>query len=197
MALSPRERKIALLVGAVVGLYLLDAVALTPYLARREELDKAVAAKRSELADADDAFRDQKRYRQVWRDLTEGGMRSERSEAESQLLYALNTWTEESRLSLSSVKPERTATEGRFYVINMRVSGSGPQSALAKLLWRLETSPVPIRVTEMTVNAKREGSDDLQVQLGVATLCVNPDADKADPRNNRRLVASAAPGRAQ
>ena len=194
MALTTRERNIAMVVGAAVGLFLLDRVAITPYWNTREALAKSIDEANAKLDDARKVYKDQKALRVVWRDMNAGGLKSDVVEAESQLFHALRDWTQESGLNFSSSKPERATSEGKFTQINTHVSGTGPQAAVTKLLWRLETATIPIRVTEMNINSKKEGSDDLQVQLGVSTLCDRPDADKPDSATGRR-VASAGFGR--
>jgi hypothetical protein len=122
-------------------------------------------------------------------DLNAGGLKSDVPSAESQLVHALSVWTKESGLNLSSIKPERAKPEGKWIQINTNAAASGPQAAIAKFLWRLETTSIPVRITDMTVTTKKEGLDDLQLQIGVSTLCPNPDADKPEP--GRRTVASA------
>ena len=195
MALSPRERTIALVVGAAAGLFLLDAVAITPYWTTREALAKSIRDADTKLNDAHVLGKRRKELGDVWRKMNAGGLKSDVVEAESQLFHALREWTQESGLNFSSSKPERATSEGKFTQINTQVSGSGPQASVAKLLWRLETATIPIRVTEMNVNARREGNDELQVQLGVSTLCDKPESDKPDAAGNRRTVASAASGK--
>lgn len=196
MALTTRERNIAIVVGAVAGLYLLDLVAFTPYLKAREKLASSIDAANVKLDAAMKLRKQQKELSRVWRDMNAGGLKSDVVEAESQLFHALRDWTHESGLNFSSSKPERATSEGKFTLINTHVSGTGPQAAITKLLWRLETATIPIRVTEMSVNARKEGADDLTVSLGVSTLCDRPDGDKPDPAaNNRRIAAGGVGGR--
>ncbi len=59
--------------------------------------------------------------------------------------------------------------------------------AASRLLWSLETASIPVRVTEMHITPRKEGTDDLSVQLSISTLCLLPDTDKQS-----RTVASAA-----
>ena len=54
--------------------------------------------------------------------------------------------------------------------ITFQAAGTGPMSAVARFLWRMETAPFPLRVEELQVGARREGTDDLSLQLRVSTL---------------------------
>jgi hypothetical protein len=48
--------------------------------------------------------------------------------------------------------------------------------AIAMLVYRVETAPIPLRVDDLHVTPKREGGDELQVQLTVSTLGRKPNA---------------------
>ncbi len=38
-------------------------------------------------------------------------------------------------------------------------------------MWDIETATVPIRLTDVQVAPRKEGTDDLSIQFGVSTLC--------------------------
>ena len=50
-----------------------------------------------------------------------------------------------------------------------------------KLLWSLETATIPVRVNDMQVTPRREGTDDLTIRLSVSALCMPPDAGAKPP----------------
>lgn len=195
MALSPRERTIAIVVGAAIGLYALDSFAISPYRDKRKELESQRDAVKILLQKADTMQRRQEHVRRDWNQLNLNGLKTDPAEAESQLSHALLEWIQESGLTYTSSKQERTTQEGKFTQINYRATATGSQAAIAKLLWRIETTPVPIRITDVNINARDEGKDNLLIQLGIATLCATPDADKPDPKTERRTVATVSAGR--
>ena len=51
----------------------------------------------------------------------------------------------------------------------------------ARLLWQVETTGLPLRVHEMQLGARKEGTDDLSLQLKASTLYLGADAG-ADPQ---------------
>jgi chorismate mutase len=102
MALTTRERNIAIVVGAAVGLFLLDRVAITPYLEERAELAKSIDEANDKLWDANKLRDRQRELRVVWREMNDGGLKSDVVEAESQMFHALREWTRESGLNFSS-----------------------------------------------------------------------------------------------
>ena len=181
MVLSKRERYIAIGVGAAIGLLLLDRIVLTPF----DERSRAVRTARDEVAqrnaDAELLFGRQHKLRTIWDELQKGGLKLNQSQAESQALQAILDWARAAGVELAGLKPERTTQEGQFQVISFNVTGTGSMASVSRLVWALETATIPVRVNEMQVTPRREGSDDLSVRLSVSALCMppQPEAPKA------------------
>ena len=47
-------------------------------------------------------------------------------------------------------------------------------SRAGQFLYALHTSNIPLRVGDLQISARKEGTDDLQIQLGVATIFEAP-----------------------
>jgi hypothetical protein len=175
MALSPRERTIAIVVGGVIGLFVIERMAVAPYLEKRRELSDRIAAQEIEVDKNRTLFAQKKKLDVVWRDLKVGGLRSDSGEADSQLSHVLTDWTRDTGFSEPSYKTEYLPpTKTGFIEIKTQVQAKGPLAALARMLWNLETATIPVRVNDMTISTPDPGRDALQVQLGISTLSIAP-----------------------
>jgi hypothetical protein len=179
MVLTKREKYIAIGVAAAVGLLVLDSLAFTPYFEAR----KALRDGRNQLRLDNDAalttFERARKLRNIWAELQRGGLMVDSSVAESQSEQAILDWAKNAGVEVASVRPERATAAQKFQIINFSVTGTGPLSSISKLLWSLETASIPVRITDMTITPRREGTDDLSVRLGVSALCMPPaTADK-------------------
>ena len=47
--------------------------------------------------------------------------------------------------------------------------------SLARLLWKVETSPLPVKVDEFMLTAQPQGTDNLSTTLTVSTIWVRPE----------------------
>jgi hypothetical protein len=65
--------------------------------------------------------------------------------------------------------------------------------SIARLTWALETAQIPVRVNEMTITPRKEGTDDLQIQLSVSTLST-PEALEKQPERKTTLSRNDAAG---
>jgi hypothetical protein len=170
MILSERERYIVLgTVLAVVALAL-DHFALTPLLAGRSEADNRKKALVAEMSRARSTLKLSQGLKPRWREMVQAGIKSEPAEAESQVLHAIRDWAEESGAALSLLKPDRQTDKTRLPEISFQASGAGNMKALARLLWRIQSAAIPIKVTKVQVSARKEGSDDLSFQLNLSTV---------------------------
>lgn len=188
MVLSKRERYIAIGVGTVVVLLMLDLIVVSPYLTRRAEIAKEMDDTTADIHKADILFLQQKRLRKLWNEMNANGLNNTPSDAESQLQLALDEWSQECGVNVSSLKYERSAAEGKFLRISFHLTGTGPLSTMANLLWRLETTSMPLRVNEIQITPRKEGQDNLQLQLAISTLCRIPDSDLPDKNGHMRTA---------
>ena len=184
MALSKREKYIAIGASAAIGLLLLDQVVLAPFVAQRDSIDKNRAGLQTQLDTASDLFSRERRLRKIWSELEAGGLNLDPSQAEGQALRSIIAWAEKSGVSLSALKPERSTDERKFEVISFNVTGTGAMPDLARLMWAMETAPIPMRVTDMQITPRKEGTDDLSARISVSALCLPPQATPSAPRTN-------------
>jgi type II secretory pathway component PulM len=177
--LSKREKYIAIGVAAAIALVVLDQLIYEPLDAQLTSIDDQRTAAQSRLNDAQTLFARERRLRQVWTDMEKGGLQADSSAAESQLSHAILDWESSSGVVLAALKPERATTEGDFQVIGFHVTATGSLPQVARLFWYAETASIPVRLTDIQITPRHEGTDDLSVQLSISTLCLIPSADQA------------------
>lgn len=176
MVVSKRERCLATAVVLVVAVFVLDRFLLTPFmnLQAQDEADKQSAL--GEMERATSLFALQGKLRPEWDQMLAGGLKRDAFEAESQVLRAVRNWSQEAGLALSSVKPERVALEGDFQEIIFQAAGTGPMKAVARFLWLVETTSLPLRIEDLQLGSRTEGRDDLSLQLRISTLYLAAEA---------------------
>ncbi len=180
MVLSKRERYIVLATGLVVAALAADRFLLSPLLSRQSALQTRKAAQVRELERAEALFKRQRVASTRWKEMEAGGLRRSAGDTENALLHAVRDWSQDARLSLTTVRPERTAQKGRALEVVVQVSGTGSLRAVSRFLWRAESSALPVRVVEAQLGSRREGTDDLTVMVRLSALYI-PESAKASP----------------
>src|SRR5207244_11753494 len=106
------------------------------------------------------------------------------SATDSKILNPMPEWAQDAAMSLSSVKPDRQPEKiGDFYRISFRATGTGQMSQISRFLYHLQTTNLPVRITDLTLTTRKEGADDLTLSLGIATIYLAPEADKSGRPN--------------
>lgn len=187
MVLSKRERYIAIGVAAAVGILALNYFFVDPLLLARAELDTKIAKTTIEVNAKSKVIKESRNKEQAWADMQKNGLRrKDASEAEGLVLGSIREWAQDAGMVLSAVKPERSEKETDFQKLTFRATGAGRMREMSWFLWRIQTAPFPVKVSDMQLSAHKEGTDELSLQIGISTAYLLPDAEKKQ---------SAAPAR--
>jgi Tfp pilus assembly protein PilO len=169
MVLTKRERVIAIITGVVVAALIGNAFVLDPMLGKLEQVENEKLLLLAEVNEAQDLFDRRRLMERKWKAMLSDGMRSD-SEAESRVARVLDDWSEGARLVLSSVKPERVASEKGLKEMTFSVVGTGSLEAVARFLWQVETTALPVKVKDMQLSAMSESGDSMSLQLRVSAI---------------------------
>ena len=172
MILSKRERYIAITAAVAIGILLLDFYILTPVMALRDQQEAERQSITATLNEATSLFKRQRLLRKEWEGMLKSGMNRSISEAESQIFHALRNWSQESGLVLSSLKPGKPVEHGEVMELTFQAAGTGTMKSVAGFLWRVESAELPICIHQLQLGARKDGEDDLSLQLNLSTLCV-------------------------
>ena len=173
MKLSGRERNIVIVVAAVIGLFLVDRYAWTPYMESRERLQTDLAAAQDKYGKAMHLIHEDRANRQTFDRMIADGLKADASAAESQIQHAVDDWARDARLSLTTVKRERMEQDKQFGRIVYRASGGGTMASIARFLWNVQTAKIPSRIVDLQIAGRqgaKEGTDDLTMTVAISTL---------------------------
>ncbi len=190
--LSKRERIIAVLAIAAVGFLVLNKFLITPVADRLDRIETRKQELLVELNEAQNLFGRRRLLEKEWKMMLTEGLRNE-VEAESTIARAIDGWSREAMLTLSSVKPDRAASDKGLTEITFVVAGTGTLEAVAQFLWRLETAPLPIKVRDMQLGSSNESGQSMSVQLRLSAICLGTQKtqspqEKPQETNNEEQV---------
>ena len=179
MLANRREKIIAIVTVAVLGLLVIDQYVLSPYLEERDRVAKALNEATASRKKADGLLKARKATDDAWSALLKGGLTTDPAAAESQALHKMREWSDASHVDMQSLKPDRVARSGDFQQIRIQATGNASTAAFANLLGMVETATIPIKVNEFRLTSRKEGVDDLTFALSVSTVVFSPAPPKA------------------
>ena len=193
MILSKRERYVLVATIVVVAVLVLDRYMVTPLLEHRARIKIERQDLLRRMRTAKNQFARRKKMGRKWQDMLAAGLKIDASEAESRVLHAVRDWSQDSGLTLSLVKPEEgVGLEGELREITFHAAGTGPMRSVAQFLWRLETASLLLKVKELQLDSRREGADDLSLQLRISVLYLPSEPEPAGAAGARRLAGRGA-----
>jgi hypothetical protein len=179
MVLSKRERRIAIVTIAVLMIFVFDRFILSPVMDAR---DKVLSQKEDlirEMGKASGLFKQKGKVSAKYNEMISGGLNSDASITESEILNAIRAWSQDYGLSLSSVKPERNKSGEEMREIIFNLACSGDMTSLSRFLWRVETSTLPVKITEIQLGSNSDNGREMSLQLKLSALYLAENAGSA------------------
>jgi hypothetical protein len=192
MAISTRERYISFACVFAGAILAVDRLAWTPYLEQRSHLLEQRQNKLKEVTEARLLLAREKHLRAIMAKLGPS-MESDSSATEVRLFHLVHDWEQQSGVNNLSFHRVRAVDEAGFSHMTFHVSAGGGMSAVASLIYAVETAEIPLRIDDLHVTPKRDGAE-LLVQMNLSTLCRR---NEPDPRRNSKSTETAlldAPG---
>jgi type II secretory pathway component PulM len=189
MVLNKRERYVFLGTACLVVLLGADRLLVKPLLKGRTASQQVLEDRQKQLADDQALLAGRTGQLARWKAMQPSFL-ANRAEAENQILHTVSNAAKESGLTMTSVHPGGTET-GRMPQYSFQAVGTGSMAHISRFLWNLQMVQVPLRITELQLSSRKDGTDDLAVEVRFSTLCRSGTA-----RGSQAANAQAAPARA-
>lgn len=111
-----------------------------------------------------------------WEEMNKAGLKLNANAAMGKLQHEILNWAKESRLSIAQ-RGDRPQGDKQFQKVTVHVSASQTMQSISEFLWRVNAATFPIRVTDLQIRPKREGSEELMMDVGISTLCLVPEKE--------------------
>lgn len=170
MNLSKREKYIAIIMVLIVSLLMLDRVVLTPLFDYQSTILAESDRLNQEMNLAQTTFRKSKLMGKQWSAMQSLGLTASASACESKTLHAIRNWSQTAELDLVAFKPELSNSQSTLSEIQIHVTANGSMKQVARFIYFVETSELPIRVTDLQLGSKQNATDDLSLQVRLSVL---------------------------
>ena len=150
-----RETWLKIIVGVAVGLFLFDRVVLSSAMAGWKAQSDRLAVLRTKVERGRQLVEREQTIRGRWAEMQTTDLNDDSSAAENDVFKALNRWARDSRVNFTSLTPQwRPHEEGGYDTFECRATAVGEQAALGRLIYEIETDPLPAHVEECELSAR-------------------------------------------
>ncbi len=177
METNKRQRTLVILAAVGVAFLLGDRLLVTPLMASWQARSKQIVEltrqvnQGSLLVSRDSIIRDR------WDSMRTNTLPEEVSEAENKVLRAFERWSQDSRISIASIKPQWKQAADDFMTLECRADAFGSIEALTRFLYEVEKEPLALRVEAVEINARDNDGRQLGLGLRVSGLQLGLQAE--------------------
>ncbi len=112
--------------------------------------------------------------RDRWEGMRTNMLQAGESVAENQLLKAFDRWSQESQISIRSIKPQWKRGADDYMTLECRVDASGALSTITRFLYNIEADPLAIKVEAIDLTTRDNDGQQLTLGLQVSGLLLTP-----------------------
>jgi hypothetical protein len=169
MNLTRRQQLLGLLAILVLALLAGDRLLYSPLSRSWKARALRVAELKKSVTQGTQLLDREVSLRAKWDNMRTNTLSGDASAAENQLLKAFDRWSQESRVGISSIRPQKRTAED-FETMECRVEAFGSLPALSRFLYEIENDPLGLKVEVVEVSARDTGGESLTLGLQVSGL---------------------------
>lgn len=180
MALSKRERIISIVTLACVGVLVVNKLVIDTVYGELKRLGEERQDLQVQVEDAENLLARQDALEARWNDLLANGMR-DADTAGAVLRTSLRDWANSAGLSLDSQRPEHSSADQGMRELRYTLAAQGTLDAVAHFLYAIETSPVPVKISSMSLGSPEDDGSLIKLQMYLSILYVDPTSEQSQP----------------
>lgn len=170
---NKRQIILKLAAGAVVGLFLLDRLVLTPIFDSWKSSSERTAALRAKVTRGRQLLKSEASLRSRWLEMRKSALPSDDSAAENGVYKAIGRWAQESHVNLTSLTPEWRSHKEGYETFECRATAAGSQAALGRLIYELEVDPLPARLEQCDLAVRDAKGQQLNLTMKFSFIRLN------------------------
>jgi len=175
-----KNRQQILMIAAisVVALFAADKLLLTPLGNFWSARSKTIVELKKKVESGGQLAQRDKSLHARWDQMRTNTLPNNPSRAEQQLLRAFDRWSQDSRISITSLSPQWKHDADEYMTLQCRVEASGNMNALSRFLYDVEKDPMALRLEVVEINSRDPDGQQLALGLQVSGLVLTPTQEK-------------------
>jgi hypothetical protein len=175
MNINKRQQLLAFSAIAVVGFFALDKLLISPLTQSWKERSAEIEKLRKSISQGHGTLEREQITQRRWNEMRKNTLPLNGSEAEQVVLKEFDKWSQGSRISVSSIKPQwKRGTSDDYSVLECRVDAAGTLATLTRFLYEVEHSPIALKVESVEFTSRDNNGQQLALGLLVSGLRLAP-----------------------
>ncbi len=175
MNINNRQQLLVIVAVAAVVLLLGDRLVVTPLTRSWKERSQKIASLKKSIAQGELLLDREKRIRESWDNMRTNTLPVNLSAAENEVLKGFNRWSEESKISISAIKPQWRRTADDYMVLECRADTFGSMENLSRFVYEIEKDPMALRVESLEITTRDNNGQQLGMAIQLSGLLLTPE----------------------
>jgi translation initiation factor IF-2 len=165
-----RQQLLAIVAGAAIVLLLGDRLVISPLTRAWKERSQKIATLKKDITQGEMLLDREDRIRETWANMRTNTLPENLSAAENEVLKGFNRWAEESRISISAIRPQWRRNDEDHMLLECRADTFGTMEALARFLHEIEKDPLALRVESLEITTRDNNGAQLAMAVQLSGL---------------------------
>ena len=170
-----RQQLLAVIALAAVLFLVGDRLIITPLTAAWKNRSERIATLQRNIEQGSLLIERQAMIEERWGTMSTNTLPENMSAAENLVLKAFDRWSQESRISIVSLKPQWRQAEDDYLTLQCRAEGFGSIQALTRFLYEMEKDPLALKIDSVEMNARDKEGRQLALAVQVSGLVLTED----------------------
>jgi Tfp pilus assembly protein PilN len=176
MKINNRQQALAIMAGVALALLLGDKLLLSPLARSWRERSARIVELRKSINQGASLIAREQTIRNRWDSMRTNTLPDNVSAAENEVLQAFERWSQDSRISIASIKSQWKRGADDFVTLEYRADAFGSIQALTRFLYNLEKDPLALKVETVEITSRDNDGQQLSLGLQVSGLRLHSPA---------------------
>ena len=174
MNIKNRQQLLSIAAIVVVALWAGDKLVLSPLMQSWKQRATSITELTKSVRQGSLLVDRERSIRSRWDSMQTNTLPNETSVAENQVLKAFERWSQDSRISITSIKPQWKRTADDYMTLECRADAFGSIQAITRFLYDVEKDPLALKVEAVEITTRDNDGQQLSLALQVSGLLLNP-----------------------
>jgi hypothetical protein len=168
-----RQQFLAILAATAILIFVGDKLLFSPLTKAWKARSTRIAALEKSLSQGSLLIERDRTIRERWQRMSTNTLPNNTSAAENIVLRAFDRWSQESRISITSLKPQWKQREDDYMTLECRADAFGDIQAITRFLYELEKDPLAVKVDMIELSARDKDGEQLALGIQVSGLLLS------------------------
>lgn len=174
MKIQNRQQLLMVLAGGAVVLFIGVNFILTPLQGWWTTRSNEIRDLRDEVKNGTLLLKREASLHSSWDNMRTNALPPNTSAAESKMLTAVDDWSRDTGVEITSVMPQWKEEDTNYLTLNCRVETAGDLGSLSRFLYQLEQGSMALRVDSVELGAHDTSGQQMTMGLDLSGLVLVP-----------------------